>query len=322
MHHGLNHMIKQLTIMLCLLVFFAINASSSNTLHQVPGTGIFMQTPQGFTASKRFAGFEQVDSMSSLMVMPLKDVSLDEIGQQMFSKEQLKKQNMTMLGREALLFNGRMVGLVFLQQETAAGVVEKIVRLIEGDNELVVLNGIYLSSNKDQVYQPLRHAILSAEWRDTPAPTGFEMVDFTFDVAPGWEIREPGQLGRMVMLSPVDAPKHSTPMDWPLVIVAPSLDDRTVHNLRASSIEMLNNVKGYEFDSIQSEQSREIDGLKSYFIKSTGTDIETSEPLECWQLLLRGQNNKGYYRILALGSDLNSDAGELFEILKSTFTLK
>ena len=60
-------MIKQLTIMLCLLVFFAINASSSNTLQQVPGTGIFMQTPQGFTASKRFAGFEQVDTMSSLM---------------------------------------------------------------------------------------------------------------------------------------------------------------------------------------------------------------------------------------------------------------
>lgn len=309
-------------IALCLLLFSASYASSSTALQQVPGTGIFMQSPQGFTASKRFAGFEQVDTMSSLMVLPLKDISLDEVGKQMFAESQLKKQNMTMLGREDLLFNGRMVGLVFLQQQTAAGVVEKIVRLIEGDEELVVINGIYLQSHKDQVYRPLREAILSAEWRDMPAPTGFEMVDFAFDVASGWEIREPGQLGRMVMLSLADAPRHSTPMDWPLVIVVPSLDDRTIHNLRASSIEMLKNVKGYAFGSIQSEQSREINGLKSYLIKSTGTDIETAEPIECWQLLIRGQNNKGYYRILAIGSDLNSDAGELFEILKSTFTLK
>lgn len=309
-------------IALCLLLFSASYASSSTALQQVPGTGIFMQSPQGFTASKRFAGFEQVDTMSSLMVLPLKDISLDEVGKQMFAESQLKKQNMTMLGREDLLFNGRMVGLVFLQQQTAAGVVEKIVRLIEGDEELVVINGIYLQSHKDQVYRPLREAILSAEWRDMPAPTGFEMVDFAFDVASGWEIREPGQLGRMVMLSLADAPRHSTPMDWPLVIVVPSLNDRTIHNLRASSIEMLKNVKGYAFGSIQSEQSREINGLKSYLIKSTGTDIETAEPIECWQLLIRGQNNKGYYRILAIGSDLNSDAGELFEILKSTFTLK
>ena len=313
---------KRLIITLYLLVFFATNVNSSSALQQVPGTGIFMQTPQGFTDSKRFSGFEDLVTKSTLMILPLKDVSLDEVGQQMFAQEQLKKQNMTMLGREDLLFNGRMVGLVFLKQETAAGVVEKIVRLIEGDNELVVLNGIYLQSHKDQVYRPLRHAILSAEWRDVPPPTGFEMVDFSFDMAPGWEIREPGQLGRMVMLSPADAPRNSTPMDWPLVIVAPSLDDRTVDNLRASSIEMLKNVKGYAFGSIQSEQSREINGLKSYLIKSTGTDIETAEPLECWQLLIRGQNNKGYYRILAIGSDLNSDAGELFEILKSTFTLK
>lgn len=312
----------RLMIALCLLLFSASYASSSTALQQVPGTGIFMQSPQGFTASKRFAGFEQVDTMSSLMVLPLKDISLDEVGKQMFAESQLKKQNMTMLGREDLLFNGRMVGLVFLQQQTAAGVVEKIVRLIEGDEELVVINGIYLQSHKDQVYRPLREAILSAEWRDMPAPTGFEMVDFAFDVASGWEIREPGQLGRMVMLSLADAPRHSTPMDWPLVIVVPSLDDRTIHNLRASSIEMLKNVKGYAFGSIQSEQSREINGLKSYLIKSTGTDIETAEPIECWQLLIRGQNNKGYYRILAIGSDLNSDAGELFEILKSTFTLK
>lgn len=312
----------RLMIALCLLLFSASYASSSTALQQVPGTGIFMQSPQGFTASKRFAGFEQVDTMSSLMVLPLKDISLDEVGKQMFAESQLKKQNMTMLGREDLLFNGRMVGLVFLQQQTAAGVVEKIVRLIEGDEELVVINGIYLQSHKDQVYRPLREAILSAEWRDMPAPTGFEMVDFAFDVASGWEIREPGQLGRMVMLSLADAPRHSTPMDWPLVIVVPSLNDRTIHNLRASSIEMLKNVKGYAFGSIQSEQSREINGLKSYLIKSTGTDIETAEPIECWQLLIRGQNNKGYYRILAIGSDLNSDAGELFEILKSTFTLK
>jgi len=313
---------KRLIVTLCLLLSFATNASSSTALQQVPGTGIFMKSPQGFTASKRFAGFEQVDTMSSLMILPLKDISLDEVGQQMFSEKQLQKQNMTMLGREDLLFNGRMVGLVFLQQQTAAGVVEKIVRLIEGDNELVVLNGIYLQSHKDQVYRSLRNAIVSAEWRDVPAPTGFEMVDFTFDVARGWEVRESGQLGRMVMLSPVDAPRHSTPMDWPLVIAAPSLDDRTVHNLRASSIDMLKNVKGYAFGPIQSEQSREIDGLKSYFIKSTGTDIETSEPLACWQLLIRGQHNKGYYRVLALGSDLNSDAGELFETLKNSFTLK
>ncbi len=312
----------RLMIALCLLLFSASYASSSTALQQVPGTGIFMQSPQGFTASKRFAGFEQVDTMSSLMVLPLKDISLDEVGKQMFAESQLKKQNMTMLGREDLLFNGRMVGLVFLQQQTAAGVVEKIVRLIEGDEELVVINGIYLQSHKDQVYRPLREAILSAEWRDMPAPTGFEMVDFAFDVASGWEIREPGQLGRMVMLSLADAPRHSTPMDWPLVIVVPSLDDRTIHNLRASSIEMLKNVKGYAFGSIQSEQSREINGLKSYLIKSTGTDIETADPLECWQLLIRGHNNKGYYRILALGSDLDSDAGELFEIFKSTFTLK
>lgn len=313
---------KRLIITLYWLVFFTTNAISSTDLQQVPGTGIFMQSPHGFTASNRFTGFEQVDTKSSLMVLPLKDVSLDEVGQQMFAQEQLKKQNMTMLGREDLLFNGRMIGLVFLQQQTTAGVVEKIVRLIEGDEELVVINGIYLQSHKDQVYRPLREAILSAEWRDIPAPTGFEMVDFAFDVASGWEIREPGQLGRMVMLSLADAPRHSTPMDWPLVIVVPSLDDRTIHNLRESSIEMLNNVKGYAFGSIQSEQSREINGLKSYLIKSTGTDIETAEPLACWQLLIRGQNNKGYYRMLAIGNDLEIQAGQLIEGLIKTFTLK
>src|SRR5690554_1238609 len=105
----------RLMIALCLLLFSASYASSSTALQQVPGTGIFMQSPQGFTASKRFAGFEQVDTMSSLMVLPLKDISLDEVGKQMFAESQLKKQNMTMLGREDLLFNGRMVGLVFLQ---------------------------------------------------------------------------------------------------------------------------------------------------------------------------------------------------------------
>ena len=78
---------KQLIIMLCLLVFFVTNVSSSTALQQVPGTGIFMQSPKGFTASKRFAGFEQVDTMSSLMILPLKDISLDEVGKQMFSKE-------------------------------------------------------------------------------------------------------------------------------------------------------------------------------------------------------------------------------------------
>ncbi len=313
---------KLLIIALIISLFSASIFAQTSPLKQVPGTGIFMQSPQGFTASKRFAGFEQVDTMSSLMVLPLKDVSLDEVGKQMFAESQLKKQNMTMLGREDLLFNGRMVGLVFLQQQTAAGVVEKIVRLIEGDHELVIINGIYLKSHKDQVYKPLRSAILSAEWRDVPAPTGFEMVDFTFDVAPGWEIREPGQLGRMVKLSPVDAPKHSTPMDWPLVIVAPSLDDRTVDNLRASSIEMLKNVKGYKFKSIQSEQSRQINGLKSYFIKSNGTDIETSEPLSCWQLLIQGENNKGYYRMLAIGNDLETDAKQVVADIMETFTLK
>lgn|GEM_PF-3019366 len=313
---------KRFIIMLCLMVCSASYASQPTNLQQIPGTGIFMKSPQGFTASQRFAGFEQVATKSSLMILPLKDVSLDDVGQQMFSESQLKKQNMKMLGREDMFINGQMIGLVFLQQNTTAGVVEKIVRLIEGDHELVILNGIYLQSNKDQVYKSLRKAIISAEWRDMPAPDGFDMVDFEFDVTPGWEIREPGNLGKMIKLSLTGAPQHSTPADWPVIIVVPSLGDKEVGSLRSTNIELLKSVKYYDFDTIKSEQSREIDGLKAYLIKSKGTDSETSEPLDCWQILIRGRDNKGYYRVLALGSDLETDAKALFDSLIETFRLK
>lgn len=313
---------KRFIIMLCLMVFSASIFAQTASLEQVPRTGIFIKPPKGFTESKRFSGFEQVATKSSLIVMPLKDVSLDDVGQQMFSESQLQKQNMTMLGREDMLINGQMIGLVFLQQNTTAGVVEKIVRLIEGDHELVILNGIYLINQKDQVYDALRDAIISAEWRHMPAPEDFDLVDFEFNVTPGWEIREPGNLGKMINLSLTGAPQHSTPADWPVIIVAPSLDSTEISSLRSKNIELLKSVKYYDFDSIKSEQSREINGLKAYLIKSKGTDSETSEPLDCWQILIRGRDNKGYYRVLALGSDLEFDAKALFDSLMATFTLK
>ncbi len=305
----------------CGFVSTNLNAQQS-TLQQVAGTSVFLEPPTGFVKSSRFLGFEQVETQSSLMVIPMKVTSASALKKMLFSEEKLQERNMELKGKHTVTLNGEVTELYYVEQQTPLGLAKKIIRILTDKEQLILLNGIYLESHEDSVFDALYDAIFSAEIQAVPEPQAFDHVNYEFAVSPDWEVRNPDNMPTVITLKQHAAPEHSTPMDWPLVIVTQSYDERALGSLRSANIEMLKDLRDFKLSSIQSEQSRDVAGLKAYLIKSEGSDVATGQPLFCWQLLIRDLDNKGYYRMVALGSDLETDAKMLVDGIMNTFTLK
>ncbi|MDX1409188.1 MAG: hypothetical protein R3330_13670, partial [Saprospiraceae bacterium] len=128
--------------------------------HQaVAGTKVSLIPPPEFASSANFAGFEQEETGSSIMVM---DVPGDFATlRNAFTPEVMRTQGLELIRSEDLVINGREAFLVDAEQAAYGMIFNKCVLGLNTRDGIVMINGVYPRELSEDLADHIRASITS-----------------------------------------------------------------------------------------------------------------------------------------------------------------
>lgn len=282
--------------------------------HQhVSGTKVSLIPPNGFEKAQNFAGFQQTQSGSSIMVMSIPGPAAKV--QAGLSKEAFLSQGVEISEIEKLTFNGMPALFLMGTQNAYGNVYAKFILCFGTDQESVMINGAF-PQNLQEVGKVIRQSMLGAYFDANRKVSPFEALDFEVNVAGSKMVFAKNVAGSLVYN--VDGKLPTESADRTSFIIAKSLSKM---QLEDKKLFCLNRVKQlYPGIAIDSVGELSVDGITGYEISGDLKNKEGEQRERIYQAILFSDNL--YYIMIGYSNNDFASNLEIFKSLARTFKRK
>lgn len=278
----------------------------------VPGTGVVLDPPPGFTAAEQFPGFIQKETSASIMVSeipgPYAEVAKG------FTPSGFASKGMKLLKRESVPVAGSN-GLLLRVSQQAHGTTFAKWMLAFGDaRKTTLIVATYPADAEADLGVALRESVLSARHSGhTPSLT----EGLTFEITEKPPLRIAQRIGNAVILTVGER----TP-DAPLLVIGSSVtEDLRIPNFSAHAKKRLHEIAHLADVELRTETAAKIDGLPGVTLTATGRDKKTGATQFVRQTTL--YHDDGYFIAQGFTPPDQREAFEpVFEAIVASFRRK
>lgn len=271
---------------------------------RVPGTGVTIIPPHGFSAAKDYPGFESVELQSSIVVTESPaPFSATKGG---LTTEGLASKGIALVGSKAVTAGGKESLLLRAVQKVGDTVFGKWMLVGGDDTRTVMIVATFPQTAADALSVPVVRSLLTASWGPESASDVFEGL--LYRVSPSPRLKIAGRMANALALNETGSMTPSDP-DQAIYIVGNSLgkidvvDLKALSERRARQTDIAKDVRNMVWSTNQ------LDGLEAYEIVADGTDAKSGKPIKVYQVL--ASNGSGYF--LIQGIVLAERATEMLE---------
>jgi hypothetical protein len=257
---------------------------------RVPGTGVSMIPPSGFSVAKDFPGFENVELQSSIVVT---EVAVPSVAiQSGMTTEGLASKGMALLGSKRITIGGKEALLLAVTQKVGDTEWRKWMLVGGDDKRTVMIGATFPPVAVKTLNQPVVRSLLTASWGTESAPDVFEGL--LYRVSPSPRLKIAGRMTNVLMLNESGSMPPSDP-DQAFYVVGNSLGKVDVADLKA-----LSEQRARHADTIRDLRNlvwsaTQLDGLQAYEIVADATDVKTGTHTKFYQVL--ASDGAGYFLV-------------------------
>lgn len=270
-----------------LLAALALGAPARAESVRVPGTGVRMAPPPGFSRAEQFAGFQDSDHGASIVVTEIPG-PVTEVRRGM-TRSGLASRGMELIESRTVTVGEEQALLLHVSQQ-AQGVGYFKWMLVGGSAERTFMVVGTFPAEAADLSDPIRAALLSASWGNAPRADRFEGMPFHVDATP--QMRFSDRMGNLLIFTETGRVVSGKP-DVAVLIVGSSLGDVEIDDLEHFSKERLLQTDRLKGVRVRSGASVLIDSLAGYEVVAEGSDAKSGTPVGVYQLMLR--EGKTYY---------------------------
>jgi hypothetical protein len=258
---------------------------------RVAGSRVSLDPPSGFSPARQFAGFENVEAQSSIMVTELPGPA--SVMQRGMTKAALASRGMTLIESSTVSVDGQAGRLLHVRQPSPSGEVLKWM-LIAGDTaRTVMIVGTYPPSAEAAVGEAIRVSLLGARL-NTRATVSDPFEGLQFRVTPTGRLKLAGRVGNLLALSETGTLTPGTP-DASLYFVGHSVGEVAIGDLRAFSERRLAQTTRTRGITDVAGRRTQLNGLDAYELEANATDAKSGRPLRIYQVI--APDEAGYFII-------------------------
>ena len=280
---------------------------------RVPGTGVTMVPPPGFSAAKDYPGFEHIDQQSSIVVTEVPGpFAAIKSG---LTTEGLASKGIALAGSKTVTVGGKESLLLRAAQKVGDTVFGKWMLVGGDDTRTVMIVATFPQTAADALTGPLVRSLLTASWGAESAPDVFEGL--LYRVSPSRRLKIAGRMANMLLLNESGSMSPSGP-EQALYIVGNSLGKVDVADLK-----MLSERRALQSDHAKDLKNivwsaTQLDGLQAYEFLADATDVKTGTHIKLYQVL--ASDGAGYFLIQGMViAERASEMVEEFRRVTATF---
>jgi hypothetical protein len=269
---------------------------------RVPGTSVTLDPPPGFAPARRFSGFQQDATGSSIVVTELPG-PVSEVTAAM-TADGMATQGMRLLESSETSVAGRSALLLHAAQSVSGIEFEKWTLAFGEQNRTVLVVATFPKAAGEQLREPLRAALLTVKW--SPQVERVRTEGLPFAIAETPELKITRRVSNTLLLGKPGTAVKVDPAD-PLVVVGVSIHDIKITDVasfardRIQRTSQITGVSGIVGESVR------VDGLDGYELRAEARDQASGTPLRVYQLLLA--NSRQYFLVQGL---IGADQAEHF----------
>ncbi|GMN07752.1 hypothetical protein MTsPCn5_31410 [Croceitalea sp. MTPC5] len=280
----------------------------------VEGTKISMVPPKGFTKAANFAGFQQDESGSSIMVLdlpgPFSEVSKG------FTKEGLLTQGMTLIQLEEMTLNDSPAVLLTAEQDAYGNTYKKYILAFGTEKESILVNGTFIKDGPE-LDEPIKTALLSVVYHSEKEIDPFDTVDFEINTNGTGFLFAKGMMNALIFNRDGKIPSQSD--DQANFIVGKAFSEILTGDKEQFALNRIKQLP-IAIEEIVSIEPIEIDGMNGFEIVADGKDRKTGSLEKVYQVMLFTDNL--YYILLASSTADFDENIDLFKKMARTFKRK
>lgn len=224
-----SHARNMVALFMAAVVMHALVAdATAQTAVQVPGTRVGLVAPAGFEPATQFTGFQQVETGAAIVIAeipgPFQAVRAG------MTKEALATRSLTLVSSEAVWIANREGLLIATVRDVNGAALRQWIGVFGDSQATVTVVAAFPESQMTRLGEPLRQAVLSAEWNPTAAVGVFDGL--TFRVEETATLKVSARLVNTVLLTRDGKSGPVAPED-PLLVVGSSFGTVGVGDLEA-----------------------------------------------------------------------------------------
>lgn len=302
-------------ILLFVLLVISVQAVARDSSRvDVPGTGISIIPPEGFTRAERFAGFLRESANSSIMVTEI-PAPCSKLASG-FTKEALAEKGMILISSSDCTIDGRKGILLSVRQEARGETFLKWI-LVAGDETLTAtIVATFPECLKEDLSDSLKAALQSARFSEKKSSDPWEGM--TFRVKEAGDLKRATRLGNNILLTREGKFPAASPEDPVLLVGASISQNMPIEKRKDFAIGRLSAVEEVKDVSVEKVQEVTIDDLNGYEIVGAGKDRKSGAALLVYETILFEERD--YYIIFGYaGLDRRSTWLKIFREVSQSF---
>jgi hypothetical protein len=292
---GMNRVIRTLTFAAAVLAFSG-SALAQGT--RVPGTSVTLTPPDGFSAARRYPGFERADVQASIIVTELPVSAADMI--RSMTAPALADKGMTLRSSREVVI-GKSPGRLFETRQDAPGGPVLKWMLVAGDAKMTIMVvGTFPEAAPSNISDALRQSVLTASWGSADSAGSAPRTPFEglpFRLTPTAKLKLARRQGNMLMFS--ESGTTGSPGSTEALYIAGQsagqehIDDmRLFSEARAKQTTLAGAVGNFKERAIQ------VDGADAYELEADAVDVRNNRPIRIYQVIIADEG--GYFILQGL----------------------
>jgi hypothetical protein len=281
--------------------------------HQnIKGTKISLIPPDGFTDGQNFLGLQQAEMRSSILVLdipgPYTEISAG------INKKNLQSKGIELQAVENLTINSLPAIFVTGTQKASGTQYTKYILVFGTESETIMINGVHPDDLK-LVGEQIRNAMYSVYYEADKNLDPLAALDYTIDVSQT-KLKFGKSMSNSLIFT-VDGQVPTASSDKTNLIVAKSFYQINIDDKKRFCLNRLKQTP-IEISSIVYTKEITIDGMSGYEIYAKGSNNETNETENIYQVILF--SDKLYYILFGTTNDQTDQSIE--EMKKAIMTFR
>lgn len=265
----------------------------SNTLDAdyklIEGTKVSLVPPKDFSKAMNFAGLENIETNSSIMVTEIPG-PFSEITKG-FTAEGFKSKGIEVISTEQILLNESPALFISTKQEVAGVTYNKYILCLDAGKETIMVNGSTLNDNKASLKRAIKNALLSLIYDAKNQINPWDNVDYTVK-SDSSKLYLTKNISNAFVFS-VDGNLPTKSFDKTTLIISKSFSKVSITDKKQFTTDRLRQLTVGESPKIEQVKAISIDSLDGYEIVATVTKVKTGETEKIYETILF--NGDSYY---------------------------
>lgn len=267
-------------LIMCAIFVASISHGSALGAERVAGTRVSLEPPEGFAADTQFLGFRNAKNATIMVTEVPGPIERLRSG---MTKSGLAGRGMTLIETTDVKVGDQDAQLLLVSQSAGGVVFEKWIVVFGTATNSVFIVATYPGSEAKLLREPMKKAVLSARWNLEAEVDRFEGLPFHVTESAG--LRIANRVSNLVMLTEGGVEGAVAPDD-PLLVVAASISEVDLEDLKAFCETRLNEVEQISGLRNVTGGATKVDGLPAYEITADAADSKSATPVRVYQLVV------------------------------------